>query len=61
MHAGELVRAFEACILVFRHDVATTRFLLPYIVHNAVAHGSAAARASVQAEASCCCQNLTSF
>ncbi len=49
-HAGELVRAFEACSLVFRHDVATTRFLLPYIVHNAVALGDEAARASVRAE-----------
>ena len=41
---------FKACNLVCKHDVATTRFLLPYIVHNALAHGSDAARDSVRAE-----------
>ncbi|KAK9914842.1 hypothetical protein WJX75_001188 [Coccomyxa subellipsoidea] len=47
---GELVPMFKACNLVFKHDVAATRFLLPYIVHNALAHGSDAARESVRAE-----------
>ncbi|BDA43155.1 Serine/threonine-protein kinase ATR at C-terminar half [Coccomyxa sp. Obi] len=47
---GELVPMFKACNLVCKHDVATTRFLLPYIVHNALAHGSNAARDSVRAE-----------
>jgi hypothetical protein len=41
---------FRACNLVFKHDVQTTRFLLPYIVHNAVVHGSGEARESVRAE-----------
>lgn len=41
---------FKACNLVFKHDVQTTRFLLPYIVHNAVAHGCGEARDSVKAE-----------
>ena len=51
MHlAGELVKAFEACSLVFKHDVQTTRFLLPYIIHSAVAQGSEGAQASVRAE-----------
>lgn len=49
-NAGELVPMFKACNLVFKHDVAATRFLLPYIVHNALAHGSDAARESVRAE-----------
>jgi len=50
MDAGDLVLMFKACNLVFKHDVATVRFLLPYIVHNALAHGSDAARESVRAE-----------
>ncbi len=41
---------FKACNLVCKHDVATTRYLLPYIVHNALAHGFDAARDSVRAE-----------
>lgn len=49
-YTGELVPMFKACNLVCKHDVATTRFLLPYIVHNALAHGSDAARDSVRAE-----------
>lgn len=50
MDVGDLVLMFKACNLVFKHDVATVRFLLPYIVHNALAHGSDAARESVRAE-----------
>ena len=50
LYTGELVKAFEACSLVFKHDVQTTRFLLPYIIHSAVAQGSEGARASVRAE-----------
>lgn len=48
--AGDLVEMFKACNLAFKHDVQTARFLLPYIVHNALACGSVAALETVKAE-----------
>ena len=48
--AGDLVDAFKACNLAFKHDVQTARFLLPYIVQNAVSCGSDAALENVKAE-----------
>ena len=41
---------FKACNLAFKHDVQTARFLLPYIVQNAVACGSDAALVTVKSE-----------
>ncbi len=46
--AGERLKLFRATITVFRYDVPACLFLLPYLVHNVVAHGSDAARAGVQ-------------
>ena len=42
--------AFKACNLAFKHDVQTARFLLPYIVQNAVSCGMSAALENVRAE-----------
>ncbi len=47
---GDLVDMFKACNLAFKHDVQTARFLLPYIVQNAVACGSDAALVTVKSE-----------
>jgi serine/threonine-protein kinase ATR len=35
---------------VFRFDIPTSLFLMPYLVHNVLAHGTDAARAGVQQE-----------
>ncbi len=42
--------AFKACNLAFKHDVQTARFLLPYIVQNAMSCGTDMALENVKAE-----------
>ena len=48
--AGELLPAFRACLPVFRQDIATCRFLLPYVVRSCICEGNDAARVGVRAE-----------
>ena len=48
--AGEQLRLFQAVIPVFRFDIPTSLFLMPYLVHNVMALGSDGARRGVQQE-----------
>ena len=44
------LRLFQAVIPVFRFDIPTSLFLMPYLVHNVLAHGSDLARHGVRQE-----------
>jgi hypothetical protein len=48
--AGAQVKLFQSVIPVFRFDIPTSLFLMPYLVHNVLAHGSDLARQGVQQE-----------
>ncbi|KAI3426356.1 hypothetical protein D9Q98_008728 [Chlorella vulgaris] len=48
--SGQQLRLFQSVIPVFRFDIPTSLFLMPYLVHNVLAHGTDAARAGVQQE-----------
>ncbi|KAI4367378.1 hypothetical protein MLD38_023121 [Melastoma candidum] len=51
MHAsGPRVNIFNACRGIVRHDMPTAMYLLPYLVLNAVCHGSEEARHSINEE-----------
>eukprot|EP00963_Diacronema_lutheri_P004971 scaffold363_cov331-Pavlova_lutheri.AAC.92 len=43
---------FRACQGVFRHDMSTTLFLLPFIVHNVILHADEVARVDIFKEVS---------
>ena len=57
--AGAQVKLFQSVIPVFRFDIPTSLFLMPYLVHNVLAHGSDLARQGAQQEiqvrAAVCC------
>ena len=48
--AGAQVKLFQSVIPVFRFDIPTSLFLMPYLVHNVLAHGSDLARQGAQQE-----------
>lgn len=48
--AGVQLKLFQSVIPVFRFEIPTSLFLMPYLVHNVLAHGTDAARQGVQQE-----------
>ncbi|XP_077246738.1 ataxia telangiectasia-mutated and RAD3-like protein isoform X3 [Tasmannia lanceolata] len=51
VHAtGSRASIFNACRAIVRHDMQTAMYLLPYLVLNAVCHGTAEARQSITEE-----------
>lgn len=47
---GKQLKLFQAVMLACRFDIPTCLFLMPYLLHNVLAHGTDDARQSVQQE-----------